>query len=87
MKLEQGKQVLAFHLIFVGSFDERCCIPSVIYCMSIPSQLIVFIPQSIILFEHTIQISLWARMIRYDGKLRKVYVQNFVLRRVITTLT
>jgi hypothetical protein len=55
--------------------------------MSIPSRLIDFIVQNIILFEHTIQISLWAHMIRYDGKMRILYVQNFDLRRVFTTLT
>ncbi len=47
--------------------------------MSIPSRLIVFIAQNIILFEHPIQISLWARMIRHDGKMRKIYVNNFDL--------
>ena len=79
--------ILAFHLIFVEGFYERCCIPYVIYCMSIPSQLIVFIAQNIILFEHPIQISLWARMIRCDGKMKKIYVINFDLRRVFTALT
>ncbi len=50
---------LAIHLIFVEGFYERwCCIPYVIYCMSIPSRLIVFIAQNIILFEHPNQISL-----------------------------
>ncbi len=69
-KPKPEKQVLAFHLIFVEGFDERCCIPSDIYFMSIPSRLIVFIAHNRlgILFEHTIQISLWARVIRYDGK-------------------
>ncbi len=86
-KHDPGKQVLASHLIFVEGFDERCCIPSVIYCMSIPSRLIVFIAQNIILFEHPILISLWARIIRHDGKTRKIYVYNFDLRRVFTTLT
>ena len=47
----------------------------------------LFIVQNIILFEHLIQISLWARMIRYDGKMRKLYVQNCDLRRLFTTLT
>ena len=55
--------------------------------MSIPSRLIVFIAQNIILFEHPIQISLWARMIRCDGKMKKIYVNNFDLRRVFTPLT
>jgi hypothetical protein len=64
-----------------------CCTPYVIYCMSIPSRLIVFIAQNIILFEHPIQISLWARMIRHHGKMRKFYAYNIDLRRVFTTLT
>jgi hypothetical protein len=38
MKLDPGKQVYAFHLILVESFDERCYIPSIIYCMAIPSR-------------------------------------------------
>ncbi len=46
-----------------------------------------FIVQNIILFKHTIQIALWARIIRYDGKIRKNYVQSFGLRWVLTTLT
>ncbi len=72
---------------WIEGFDERCCIPSVIYCMSIPSRLIFFIAQNIILYEHPIQISLWAHMIRHDGKMRKIYVHNFDLRQVFTTLT
>jgi hypothetical protein len=86
-KYEAGKQGLGFHLIFVEGFDERCCIPSGIYCMSLPRQPIFFVAQNIILFEHPIQISLWARMIRHDGKMRKIYVHNFDLRRVFTTLS
>jgi hypothetical protein len=66
---------------------ERDYIPSIIYCMAIPSPLIDFIAQNTILFEHKIQISLWGRIIRYDGEIRKTPVQNFDLRQMFTTLT
>jgi hypothetical protein len=36
-KHEPGKQNLGFLLIFVESFDERCYIPYIIYCMTIPT--------------------------------------------------
>ncbi len=58
-----------------------------IYFMSLPSRLIVFIEHKIILFQHTIRVSLWARTIRFDGEMRKIYVHNFDLRREFTTLT
>ncbi len=51
------------------------------------SRLIRFVAQNIIQFEHTIQISLWVHMIRYDGKIRNVTAQNFDISRVFTTLT
>jgi hypothetical protein len=86
-KLEKAKQVSGFHLIYVESFDERCYIPSIIYCMAIPSPLIDFIAQNIVPFEHTIQISLWARIIGHDGKIRKIPVQNFDSRGMFTALT
>ncbi len=72
------------HYIFTESFIV-CLYPSV-YCISIPSRLVVFIPHKLILFEYTIHISLWARMIRYDGKMRKIFVHNFDLRQVFKTL-
>ncbi len=66
MKIEPRWHGQAFHLVFVESFDERCCIPSSIYCMNIWSRLIDFIAQSTILFQFSIQISVWARIIIYE---------------------
>jgi hypothetical protein len=89
-KLDPGKQVYTFQLIFVESFDEMCYIPSIIDCMAIPGRLIDFIAQNmqnIILFKPTIQISLWACIIRFDGKFRKNPVQYLDLRRVFAILT
>ncbi len=38
MKIEPGWHVQAFHLVFVESFDERCYIPSIIYCINLSSR-------------------------------------------------
>jgi hypothetical protein len=71
MKIEPRWHGQDFHLVFVECFDERCYIPSLIYCTNLWSQLIAFIAQSTILFQFAIQISVWARIIMYENMMVK----------------
>ena len=70
-KTEPGNTFNRFRFPFAESFDQRLCIPSIIYCMIFSSRRSDFVSQDRIRFELAIRISVWAHIIHAEYFLSK----------------